>query len=67
MQQRAYTDQSGGEPRCGRCGQPIRSRGIGEGFEHIGTNGDGAPAPVEAGHVAWADSTGDLHHPPHPG
>lgn len=67
MQQRAYTDPPGDQPRCGRCGQPIRSCGIGEGFEHVGTDADGAPGPTETGHVASWDSSGVLHHPPHPG
>lgn len=64
MQQRAYTDQSGGQPRCGRCGQPIRSCGIGEGFEHVSADAEGGP--VQTDHLAWWDSSGDLHHPPRP-
>jgi hypothetical protein len=65
MQQRAYTDQSGGQPRCGRCGQPIRSYGIGEGFEHLAADAEGGPVQADD-HVAWWDSSGDLHHPPRP-
>jgi hypothetical protein len=66
MHQRAYTDPPGGLPRCGRCGQPIRSRGIGEGFDHLDTGPDQTAGPVEADHVPWWDSSGDLHHPAHP-
>jgi hypothetical protein len=66
MHQRAYTDPPGGQPRCGRCGQPIRSRGIGDGFEHLGTDADGTPAEAGADHLAWWDSTGVLRHPTHP-
>ena len=58
---RTYTDQPGGDqPCCGRCGQPIRSCGLGEGFEHIATGPDGAVAAVEADHVAWWDTTAGL-------
>jgi hypothetical protein len=62
---RTYTDQPGDQPRCGRRGQPIRSCGIGEGFEHLTADPDGGGlVPVEVGHLAWWDSsTGLLHHP----
>lgn len=49
---RTDTDQPGDQPRCGRCGQPIRSCGIGEGFEHVTADPDGGElVSVEAGHV----------------
>jgi hypothetical protein len=61
MHARAHTDRTAGHPRCGRCGQPIASRGIGEGFDHLATGPDGTPGPVEADHLAWWDNTAGRH------
>jgi hypothetical protein len=60
MQQRAYTSPPGGQPRCGRCGQPIRSCGIGDGFEHLRVDSDGTSAPTQTDHLAWWGTDRDL-------
>jgi hypothetical protein len=59
---RTYTDHPAGHLSCGRCRQPIRSRGQGEGFDHVAVGADGYVVAVEAGHVAWWNTDRDLRH-----